>query len=141
MSDKIEWLKKQLKCATYVIIDRGEEGHDVKDDILDLIAEVERLRPKNRVYPCGCVTCICEDEIKCHGCGAVGCGQPGMPAEHTPGAQPMSIPKLRAEVERLTKRCEEARHVIAVLLHAWKTDNRPLASIVMKGGSWLEGKP
>ena len=100
-------------------------------ELLDLVEEVERLRPKNRVYPCGCVTCICEDEIKCHGCGAVGCGQPGMPAEHTPGAQPMSIPKLRAEVERLTKRCEDARYIIA---------SDVLAPQDLKH-SWLEGRP
>lgn len=29
-----------------------------------------------RVQPCGCVVCICEDPVQCHGCGAKDCGQP-----------------------------------------------------------------
>ncbi len=98
-----------------------------------LIAEVERLSPTGRIYSCGCVTCICEDEVKCHGCGAKSCGQPGMPAEHTPGAKPMSIPELLKEVERLTKRCEEARKVMdGITSGNWGA--RDLYS-------WLEGKP
>ena len=27
-----------------------------------------------RRQPCGCVLCVCEDEIQCQGCGAVSCG-------------------------------------------------------------------
>lgn len=26
-------------------------------------------------YPCGCVECVCEDEERCHGCGAKSCGK------------------------------------------------------------------
>lgn len=41
-----------------------------------LIAEVRRLREPTlaRNQPCGCVTCICADLEKCHGCGAKNCG-------------------------------------------------------------------
>jgi len=28
----------------------------------------------SRNQPCGCVVCICEDEVQCHGCGAKNCG-------------------------------------------------------------------
>ena len=62
-----------------------------------LRAEVERLRPKERVWPCGCVSCVCEDEVKCQGCGGNSCGQPGFPQEHTPGAKPYTIPGILAE--------------------------------------------
>jgi hypothetical protein len=27
-------------------------------------------------FACGCVTCICEDRVRCHGCGARLCGKP-----------------------------------------------------------------
>ena len=30
-----------------------------------------------RVQPCGCVLCVCDDEDKCHGCGAKRCGDDG----------------------------------------------------------------
>jgi len=132
MTGDLKSFKAEIERADYVRMGQwSDAGVCIQWRVLDLIAEVKRLRPKNRVYPCGCVTCICEDEIKCHGCGAVGCGQPGMPAEHTPGAQPMSIPKLRAEVERLTKRCEDARYIIA---------SDVLAPQDLKH-SWLEGRP
>lgn len=29
---------------------------------------------KQERYACGCVTCVCDDEIRCHGCGATSCG-------------------------------------------------------------------
>lgn len=29
-----------------------------------------------RIQPCGCVVCICEDEDRCHGCGATSCRTP-----------------------------------------------------------------
>lgn len=25
-------------------------------------------------FPCGCVTCVCDDDEQCHGCGARSCG-------------------------------------------------------------------
>lgn len=27
----------------------------------------------DRIRPCGCVVCVCEDEMQCHGCGAKAC--------------------------------------------------------------------
>ena len=38
-----------------------------------------------RHQPCGCVVCICEDEIKCYGCGAKNCGT------HIPGEIPNPV--------------------------------------------------
>lgn len=29
-----------------------------------------------RNQPCGCVVCICEDDVQCQGCGAKNCGNP-----------------------------------------------------------------
>lgn len=37
--------------------------------LLDAIAQ----RDKNITRSCGCITCICEDEERCHGCGAKSC--------------------------------------------------------------------
>ena len=73
------------------------EDFSFEEVIESLRAEVERLRPKERVWPCGCVSCVCEDEVKCQGCGGNSCGQPGFPQEHTPGAKPYTIPGILAE--------------------------------------------
>lgn len=38
--------------------------------------EQPSAEPVSRTYSCGCVLCICDDEEKCHGCGAKSCGKP-----------------------------------------------------------------
>jgi hypothetical protein len=32
--------------------------------------------PAQERFACGCITCICEDEVQCHGCGAKRCRKP-----------------------------------------------------------------
>ena len=62
------------------------------------VAEVElsQRRPKDRIYPCGCIHCVCTDneENRCYGCGARNCGQPGLVEEHVPKGPRISLPSL-----------------------------------------------
>ena len=48
----------------------------------------------SRNQPCGCVVCLCEDEVQCHGCGAKNCGT------HSGGQMPNPVydePKATCE--------------------------------------------
>ena len=62
--------------------------------------------------PCGCVLCTCEDEERCHGCGAKNCGThevgkfPSFATDANQGSQTMSnnqteiVDESRAEVPK-----------------------------------------
>jgi hypothetical protein len=63
----------------------SKRAHDAERRYVTAEAEVERLKePKlARHQPCGCVMCVCEDPVKCHGCGAKNCGtHPGGEIPH-----------------------------------------------------------
>ena len=43
--------------------------------IVSLYAAPVLRAPASRAYLCGCVLCICDDDVRCHGCGAKQCGK------------------------------------------------------------------
>jgi len=111
VSDKKEWTKEECsEMAEDLFTRAGIQFVDDEEAISILQAEVERLH-------------VIENELESIHKGLI-----------------TQVASCEIECVRLTKRCEEARHVIAVLLHAWKTDNRPPAMTVMSAGVWLEGK-
>ena len=58
---------------------RIQEGEKAASQISALEAKCRDLEKRlngiivKRVQPCGCVMCICDDDVKCHGCGAKMC--------------------------------------------------------------------
>jgi hypothetical protein len=61
-----------------------------------------------RNQPCGCIVCICEDEVQCHGCGAKDCGT------HPSGEIPN--PLFQDETVRIDKaEADKGRAALAVL--------------------------
>jgi hypothetical protein len=38
------------------------------------VVPVEPTRELDRIQPCGCIVCECNDDERCHGCGAKHCG-------------------------------------------------------------------
>jgi hypothetical protein len=85
-------------------------------------AQPSRLMAKHQ--PCGCIVCTCEDDLRCHGCGAKHCGthpvgqipnavyeqQPGQPGSGEAVDVYLSIPHLQLMVahERLRRERAEA---------------------------------
>lgn len=78
-----------------------------------------------RYQPCGCVTCVCEDEEQCQGCGSKHCGKlkdhppyvlaaPAAPA--TPDRKPLSDETLRAIADSCTGQGGESGQYVA----GWK---------------------
>lgn len=66
-------------------------------------------QPKARFYPCGCIECVCDDSDRCHGCGAVNCGQPGVICEHTPGGDPCKLSDVVSCRKVVQEECERLR--------------------------------
>lgn len=75
---QIETLEGTMTANPGDWIIKGVRGefYPCKPDIFDFTYEpvVQRMLAKNQ--PCGCVVCTCEDEVRCHGCGAHKCGKP-----------------------------------------------------------------
>lgn len=80
MSD--EKLLKELAVALRGIIYDNTERlipvctleEEVRAIILPLLAAaLPALRPTQEKFSCGCVSCICENDTKCGGCGAKAC--------------------------------------------------------------------
>jgi len=94
--------------------------HELNREILNLATQLAEARrgadstdtPVRRVYACGCVSCVCMDDERCHGCGARGCGQPGMPNEHSPGGRVETLPELFRRAEAAERKLAEAEEVI-----------------------------
>ena len=55
--------------------DNNEFGHS-GDKTVSSYPEDNQQPPKERqkIQPCGCVVCSCQDDAQCHGCGAKNCG-------------------------------------------------------------------
>jgi len=77
---KVTRMEHYDKCYMWV----ENEGSDVKELIVSIGATpaIALKRALEQICPiveqvklsCGCVSCVCEDDIRCHGCGARSCG-------------------------------------------------------------------
>ena len=145
MTDDLDKFKAEVERADYCNMGQwGDAGVCIQGQVLDLIEENERLRVyheddepswRHRAEKLEKdVERLQEENRKLMGLHIA-----HLPLDESKITQTVTV-SVCPECERLTKRCEEARHVIAVLLHAWKTDNRPPAMTVMSAGVWLEGK-
>lgn len=67
------WITVDGDATAYI---PDKDFDDATKKIVSLIKDryVEKRRLK-KYQPCGCVLCTCEDELRCHGCGAVSCGK------------------------------------------------------------------
>lgn len=65
-------------------------------------------------YPCGCVTCICEDEEQCSGYGAKACRSYGLPECQSKTV--VDIGCLRAELEQVRAEAERLQAEVKRLL-------------------------
>jgi len=94
-----------------------------------------------RVYQCGCVTCICPDEWeRCGGCGARNCGQPGRPDEHVPGGKPRSIRDLIESEDALAKKVEALKATLETAIRYSRPPNdHACASCVPDSGVLVPG--
>lgn len=66
--------------------DRKTCGVETVTGTCDMPAGHEGEHDDRPLYPCGCVVCRCEDEERCHGCGAKFC------ANHSPATPPPAAP-------------------------------------------------
>jgi hypothetical protein len=71
--------------CTFWLLTRGDrcakgEGRtdaDALNEIRCALTSAGGDTAAQKTFACGCVTCICEDPVQCHGCGAKLCHKPG----------------------------------------------------------------
>jgi len=73
---------KCLACNAEASLGTPEIPHPVDPRVHTCDRSVEvapgaTIDPRPRNLACGCVTCICEDLLRCHGCGAKCCVEHG----------------------------------------------------------------
>jgi hypothetical protein len=54
----------------------GRTDADALNEIRRALTSAREEAAAQEAFACGCVTCICEDRVRCHGCGARLCGKP-----------------------------------------------------------------
>jgi hypothetical protein len=65
-----------------------EKLQRIRDKCVELISKNTKIL--DRYQKCGCIVCICDDDERCHGCGAQHCGT------HAVGKIPEPVYSLRA---------------------------------------------
>lgn len=75
MSDK-SIVERTREALAKLVNDEDNRTDLLVADLSALEAEeaASAALPVSRIYACGCILCICNDE-RCHGCGAKGCGK------------------------------------------------------------------
>jgi hypothetical protein len=71
--------KSELKSCAFCLNEAEIVlGIEMARIICDTFGIPQKEEPKQECkqtrWPCGCVSCTCEDEVQCHGCGAKNCG-------------------------------------------------------------------
>ena len=109
------------------LVDRLELA--IQDDWYELCQEareeIVRLRgPKlARNQPCGCVICVCDDPIRCHGCGGEAC------AEHNDGVIPEPLYETgesHAEMKEEIEQLRAAGFDVIQRIEAWEAAVRTI---------------
>jgi len=71
--EALDSLVKYAKSTDDNIPYHHTEKIDIHANNLRKALTAKEVDVEQNVYDCGCVTCICEDEEQCHGCGAKSC--------------------------------------------------------------------
>lgn len=88
LSDRAK--ESYIKVAETILLDFAEREALLQEEI-----KLYKAPEFARNQPCGCVTCHCEDLIKCHGCGAKNCGT------HEAGEIPNPIYKNNPQLDKI----------------------------------------
>lgn len=117
--DQLDQWEKE--CTTE--IEQAKFGAQCRTIVPALTKEVRRLREFTewqephmaREQPCGCVICICNDQVKCHGCGAKNCGS------HSDGIIPSPVYEHHPLLTQLVTMSE----ALATVVERAEEHNRP----------------
>jgi len=104
----------------------------IEDALARQLTELREVESTQRVYPCGCVSCICGGEEHCFGCGARSCGQPGAISEHVPGGEPTTVWVIVAKLAELRERHERLLRAVAELRDDMNRDGE----VAVYGDQW-----
>lgn len=79
-------VKRSARVAILNTIALRECMAELENEIPRTAAAADPEQPLRlaREQPCGCLVCTCEDEERCHGCGAKNCGTDRCVFKHYP---------------------------------------------------------